>query len=238
MVDHILQKPFQSNKRLQSVYYIIILWNLINQTLGVSLRNNHSSIIWSLGEFPYIEDYLKVDELSVTTSLIRMDNKTSICLGKNFNDQPTNLSNISIAPTTSNKEEKRIPFECFISNVSDNLYNIGVRQENISVLTWSLHAAPDGFSEDEVIATITHSFFEWSYEIPVDFNYIGRYMNANITISFHISLNHAILYKNQSIYCSSAFDLADIAHAAPIDHTYDRIRGQIHFNGYHRTWSM
>ena len=122
--------------------------------------------------------------------------------------------------------------------MSDYSLSVQLRSENISVFTWSLHAAPDEFSEDEVIATITHSLLKWSYEIPVDFTYVGRYIYANITISFHTMLNHGILYKNELTNCSSPFRLNDIAHASRINHPDERTRGQIHFNGFHRKGSM
>ena len=190
-----------------------------------------------MGEFPYVEDFIMIDEFIVGTSSIRYHNTTSICSSRNFNNQSSKLSNVSITPITINEGEG-ISFQCLAFDVSDYPFMLGMEPENISTFTWSLHAAPDGFSEDELIATIAHSLLEWSHEIPVDFNYIGRYINANVTISFHTTLNHAILHKNQSRNCSSSFNLFDVAHAAPIDHADEKARGHIHFNGFQRNWSM
>lgn len=146
---------------------------------------------------------------------------------------------MSVIFTADNKIEPEASFECFTPNIHTYPHNTEERlEQNISVFTWSLHSLPAGFTENEVKETITHSFLDWSHKIPVAFNYIGRNMDANITISFHTTLQHAMLHDNQSIDCPSIFEIPVIAHAFPINYTNERLRGQIHFNGFLRRWSM
>ncbi len=240
VMDLTAEDIFYWKKYLQFICYIMIFVIFLNQTVGINDEDNHNTIIWNEGELPYMDDYIKVDELIVDSSSIGIYDEIWICFNNSFNNQSIKLSsNVSNIFTVVNENEKEIStFKCFDSNVSDYSLSVEMRSDNISVFTWSLHAAPDGFSEDEVIATITHSLLKWSYEISVDFIYVGRYIDANITISFHTMLNHGILYKNESINCSSPFRLNDIAHASRIDHPDEQAQGQIHFNGFHRKWSM
>ena len=140
----------------------MILVIFLSQTVGINDEDNHKTIIWNEGELLYMDGYIKVDEVIVDSSSIDIDDETWICFNNNFNNQSIKLStNVSNTVTIVNENEKEISsFKCFDSNVSDYALSVELRSENISVFTWSLHAAPDDFSEDEVIATITHSLLK------------------------------------------------------------------------------
>lgn len=238
LMDFTVEYIFYWKNHLQFICYVTVFVIFLNQTVGINYDDNHNTVIWNEDGLPYMNNYIKVDELVVDSSYVDIDDETWTCLNDSFNNQLIKLTtNVSTTFIIVNENEIS-SFKCFDSYVPDYSSSVELRSENISIFTWSLHAAPDNFSEDEVIATITHTLLKWSYEIPVDFIYGGRYIDANITISFHTMLNHGILYKNKSINCSSPFRLNDIAHASRIDHPDEQARGQIHFNGFHRTWSM
>ena len=95
---------------------------------------------------------------------------------------------------------------------------------------------PSGFKEEEIIQTIQYSMDKWTAELPLEFVYIGRHQNANITVGFFESVYHTVWRQGAIKNCTFPFKRNTLAHAHGLHHPPD-VRGQIHFNGLYR-WSL
>lgn len=95
---------------------------------------------------------------------------------------------------------------------------------------------PNGFTEDEIIGTIQNSMDKWTAELPLQFIYIGRHKNANVTVGFFAATYHSIWHQGIVKNCTFPFKSNTLAHAHGLHHPSD-VRGQVHFNGLYR-WSL
>ena len=77
---------------------------------------------------------------------------------------------------------------------------------------------------------------KWTAELPLEFVYIGRHKNANVTIGFFSAIYHTIWHQGTVKNCTFPFKRNTLAHAHGLQHPRD-VQGQIHFNGLYR-WTL
>jgi hypothetical protein len=103
---------------------------------------------------------------------------------------------------------------------------------SLTIVSWTLTTLPVGFMEKEII----NSMNKWTEELPLQFVYIGRHKNANVTIGFFAATYHTVWHQGALKNCTFPFKPNTLAHAHGLHHSPD-VRGHIHFNGlYH--WSL
>jgi hypothetical protein len=104
------------------------------------------------------------------------------------------------------------------------------------ILTWTLTTLPNGYTEKDVVNTIEESMRIWADELLINFKYIGRYKDANITIGFFAQTYHTFWNKGIMTNCTYPFRKNTLAHAHALNHL-PSVRGHVHFNAL-QTWTL